>query len=122
MNKDDLDLLTDTFRARSEAFVVEHGPAGSLALELAQLMDLAGKLSNPERDPTLREMLEYAYATTVFDVCQILEGEGLARLTDLTFEAVSARTDMYRAADQHDETFSAALVAIQKAAASPDLP
>jgi hypothetical protein len=67
-------------------------------------------------------MLEYAYAKTVFDMCQILEGEGLARLTELTLEAVSARADMYRAVDQHDETFNAALAAIQKAAAGLDLP
>mgnify|MGYP000861740975 CR=1 FL=1 len=122
MNKDDIDLLTDTFRARSEAFVVEHGPAGSLALELAQLMDLTAKLSKPQQDPILRKLLGYACAKTVFDMCQILEGEGLARLTELTLEALSARTDMYRAADQHDETFNAALAAIQKAAAGPDLP
>lgn len=122
MNKDDIDLLTDTFRARSEAFVVEHGPAGALALELAQLMDLTARLSKPEQDPALCKLMGYACAKTVFDVCQILEGEGLARLTELTLEAVSARTDMYRAADQHDETFSAALAAIQKAAAGPDLP
>ena len=122
MNKDDLDLLTDTFRARSEAFVVEHGPAGSLALELAQLMDLTARLSEPERDPTLCKMLGYAYMRTVFDVCQLLEGEGLARLTELTLEAFSARMDMYRAANHHDETFSAAQAAIQKAAAGPGLP
>lgn len=122
MNKDDIDLLTDTFRARSEAFVAEHGPAGSLALELAQLMDLTARLSRPERDPALCKLMGYACAKTVFDVCQILEGEGLARLAELTLEAVSARTDMYRAAYQHDETFTAALAAIQKAAAGPDLP
>lgn len=122
MNKDDLDLLTDTFRARSEAFVVEHGPAGSLALELAQLMDLTTRLSKPDREPALCGLLGYACAKTVFDMCQILEGEGLARLTELTLEALSARTDMYRAVDQHDETFNAALAAIQKAAAGPDLP
>lgn len=122
MNKDDLDLLTDTFRARCEAFVMEHGPAGSLALELAQLMDLTATLSKPDRDPTLCKMLGHACAKTVFDMCQILEGEGLARLTELTLEAVSARRDMYRAADQHDETFATALAAIQKATAGPDLP
>ena len=122
MNKDDLDLLTDTFRARSEAFVMEHGPAGSLALELAQLMDLTARLANPNRDPTLCKLLGYACAKTVFDMSQILEGEGFARLSELTLEAVNARTDMYRAADQHDETFNAALAAIQKAAAGPDLP
>ena len=122
MNQDDLDLLTDTFRARSEAFVVEHGPAGSLALRLAQLMDLTTRLSKPDQEPALCRLLGYACAKTVFDLCQILEGEGLARLTDLTLEAVSARTDMYRAVDQHDETFNAALAAIQKAAAGPDLP
>lgn len=122
MNKDDLDLLTDTFRARSEAFVVEHGPAGSLALELAQLMDLTTRLSKPDQEPALCRLLGYACAKTVLDMCQILEGEGLARLTELTIEAVNARADMYRAADQHDGTFSAALAAIQKAAAGPDLP
>lgn len=122
MNKDDLDLLTDTFRARSEAFVAEHGPAGSLALELAQLMDLTAKLSEPERDPTLCEMLGFACAKTVFDVCQILEGQGLAHLAELTIKALSTRADMYRAVEHHDETFSVALAAIQKAAAGPDLP
>lgn len=122
MNQDDLDLLTDTFRARSEAFVVEHGPAGSLALELAQLMDLTTMLSKPDREPALCRLLGYACTKTVFDLCQILEGEGLARLTELTLEALIARTDMYRAVDQHDETFNAALATIQKAATGPDLP